>query len=393
MLTKVIQKIFIILLYINLAIASQSNWQQNPSASELIPAAPQINSKAYILLDINSDQILGEKNSQEKLAPASLTKVMSMYIVSSALKNKQITMDDSVHVSTKAWKSEGARMFIKQGSDVKLSEIINGIIIASGNDATVAIAEHIAGSEEAFAELMNATASQLGMHNSHFVNATGMPHKNHYSTAADLAILAKAIIKDFPELYHLYKQKWFKYNNIKQPNRNRLLWRNNKVDGLKTGHTDEAGYCLIASAKDGEMRLVNVQLGAPSDSARTNNTQSLLTWGMRFFETKLVQNKLQEADQLRVWGGKYKNTPLGVMDDLYVTIAKGKAAQIKTTTQLLDNAVAPIKTGTQYGNLAVSINNKTLKTLPLHTLAENEKGSIVRRVNDQVARLWKKYLG
>ena len=238
----------------------------------LIPSPPQVSSKASILVESNSNQVLAEKNSNKKMPPASLTKIMTIYVVSEALKNGQIKSSDKVVVSKKAWQAEGSRMFLNQGSTVDLEKLINGVVIASGNDATIALAEYVAGSEESFAEMMNLTAEKLGMKNSHFVNATGLPNPEHYSTAKDLSILARAVIKDFPEEYHIYKQKWIEYNHIKQPNRNRLLWRNNKVDGIKTGHTDEAGFCLIASAQDDKMRLINVQLGSPSDSARTSST-------------------------------------------------------------------------------------------------------------------------
>ena len=368
--------------------ANPSNDVTNHALNSMVPAAPQVNSKAYILLEANSDQVLAEKNADEVLPPASLTKVMTMYIASEALKNGQISPTDKVHISKKAWKAEGARMFVKPGSDVEIQTLINGIVIASGNDATIALAEHIAGSEESFADMMNMTAKRLGMEHSHFVNATGLPHKDHYTTARDLSILAKAVIRDFPEEYHIYKQKWIEYNHIKQPNRNRLLWRNNKVDGMKTGHTDEAGYCLIAAAKDGAMRLINVQLGAPSDSARTNSTQAVLTWGMRFYETKLLHSVLNKVAKVRVWGGSYKYTPIGLQEDLYVTIPKGQSSAVKLEPHIAATTNAPLQKDQPFGSVDVKLGEQVLTTKPLHTLAENTAGSLWQRSTDKVAALW-----
>ncbi|MEE3003018.1 MAG: D-alanyl-D-alanine carboxypeptidase family protein [Pseudomonadota bacterium] len=360
----------------------------NKGISSLIPSAPQENAKAYILIEANSNQVLAEKDSEKIMPPASLTKVMSMYVASEALKNGQIHLEDKVRVSKKAWQAEGARMFLNHGSRVEVEKLINGIVIASGNDATTALAEHIAGSEESFAEMMNITAERLGMHNSHFVNATGLPHKNHYTTAKDLAILAKAVINDFPEEYHIYKQKWIEYNHIKQPNRNRLLWRNDKVDGMKTGHTDEAGYCLIAAAKDGDMRLINVQLGAPSDAVRTNNTQALLTWAMRFYETQLVQSSTNEVEKARTWGGVEKYTPVGVKKDLYVTIPKGQAKNTKLVSKISTETNAPIENGQELGEVEVSIGGSIISKQPLYSLISNEQGNIWRRSTDYIGKMW-----
>ena len=391
------QKLLLTKLIVGLALipciifANPTSDIKQTSMQSMIPAAPQVNSKAYILIEANSDQVIAEKNSEQILPPASLTKVMTMYIASEALKNGQIKATDKVHISKKAWQAEGARMFVKQGSNVEIKELINGIVIASGNDATIALAEHIAGSEDSFAEMMNITAQRLGMKNSHFVNATGLPHKDHYTTAKDLSILAKAVIKDFPEEYHIYKQKWIEYNHIKQPNRNRLLWRNNKVDGIKTGHTDEAGYCLIAAAQDGTMRLINVQLGAPSDSSRTNNTQAVLTWGMRFYETRLAQSMFKKTAKVRVWGGSYKYTPLGINEDLYVTVPKGQANNINIAAKIAQDTHAPIKRGQEFGQMEVKLGEQVIITKPLFTLAENENGSIWQRSSDKVSELWHRY--
>lgn len=371
--------------------ANPINENANQTLRSIVPAAPQVNSKAYILTEANSDQVLAEKNADEVMPPASLTKVMTMYVASEALQNGQISLTDKVHISNKAWKAEGARMFVKPGTDVEIQTLINGIVIASGNDATIALAEHIAGSEDSFAEMMNITAKRLGMEHSHFMNATGLPNKDHYTTARDLSILAKAVINDFPEEYHIYKQKWIEYNHIKQPNRNRLLWRNNKVDGIKTGHTEEAGYCLIAAAKDESMRLINVQLGAPSDSARTNNTQAILTWGMRFYETKLLHSVLNKVTKVRVWGGSYKYTPVGVEKDLYVTIPKGQSNAVKLDSHIEATTNAPLKKDQAFGSLDVKLGDQVLATRPLVTLADNVTGSMWQRASDKVAALWYKF--
>lgn len=356
----------------------------------LIPSPPQVSSKASILVESNSNQVLAEKNSDKKMPPASLTKIMTIYVVSEALKNGQINLSDKVVVSKKAWKAEGSRMFLNQGSSVELEKLINGVVIASGNDATIAIAEYVAGSEESFAEMMNLTAEKLGMKNSHFVNATGLPNPEHYSTAKDLSILARAVIKDFPEEYHIYKQKWIEYNHIKQPNRNRLLWRNNKVDGIKTGHTDEAGFCLIASAQDDKMRLINVQLGSPSDSARTSSTQAMLTWGMRFYETKLIESTNHEIASIRTWGGKKQYTPVGIKEDLYVTLPRGSAAKTNIAKNIADSITAPLESQKELGEIIVTLGDNTIASTQIYSLEANERGSIWQTTTDSVSWLWHK---
>jgi D-alanyl-D-alanine carboxypeptidase (penicillin-binding protein 5/6) len=359
----------------------------------LIPSPPQVSSKAYILVEANSNQVLAEKDSEKSMPPASLTKVMTMYVASEALKNGQIALTDKVHISKKAWQAEGARMFLNEGSNVELEKIINGVVIASGNDATIALAEHVAGSEESFAEMMNITAKRLGMNHSHFVNASGLPNKEHYTTAKDLSILARAVIKDFPEEYHIYKQKWIEYNHIKQPNRNRLLWRNNKVDGIKTGHTDEAGFCLIASAADDQMRLINVQLGSPSDSARTNSTQAMLTWGMRFYETRLMEESNHEVAKIRTYGGQETFTPLGIKENLYVTLPKGIAARAKVVNHIEKYTNAPLSNDQEIGDISVIVDDQIVSSTPLYTLAANNNGSLWQRSTDYISWMWNKVAG
>ena len=256
--------------------------------SIIIPSQPKLDVKAFVLIDANSGKVLAQKSPDEKFAPASLTKMMSMYVVSNALENQQINLNDKVLVSKNAWQQQGSRMFIKLGSKVKLSQLVQGTIVASGNDSTMALAEYTAGSESGFVDMMNSAAKQLHLINTHFMNPTGMPNSQHFSSAMDLSIIARHIIEDFPGHYHWYKQKWFSYNKIKQPNRNRLLWRDPYVDGLKTGHTESAGYCLVASAKQKDMRLIAVVLGAKSDMARTTAAKQLFDYGFRFYQTKKI---------------------------------------------------------------------------------------------------------
>ena len=358
------------------------------TTDSMIPSAPKVSSKSYILVDAHSNQLLAEKNANEILPPASLTKVMTMYIAENAIKNHQISLDDEVFISRHAWEAEGARMFVKQGSKVKLSDIINGIVVASGNDATIALAEHIAGSEESFAEIMNKTAKKLGMTNSHFMNPTGLPNKDHYSTAQDLAILAAAVINEQPSTLHIYKQKWIKYNNIKQPNRNRMLWTNPKVDGMKTGHTEDAGYCLIASAVQEDMRLINVQLGAPSDAARTSNTQAILNWGMRFFKTKLLQQAATKYSSVRIAGGTNDYSDFGIKENLYITIPQDQEKNITVTASNSDLIKAPILKDTSYGSITVKVKDHTVTTRPMIALQDNPLGSWWKQGKDRAAIFW-----
>src|SRR3990167_2969440 len=254
----------------------------NKPIMTMTPSPPTINANAYILIDVHSGKIIAEKNKSQKLPPASLTKMMAVYVVSNALSNQQINLTDSIRISRDAWQTSGSRMFIKEGQQVTIEELMKGIIVDSGNDACVAVAEHLGGSESGFAEIMNHHAKNLNMLDSNFTDSTGLPDPNHYTTAYDLAILGRLLINDFPQYYHYYKQKWFTYNNIKQPNRNRLLWRDNHVDGVKTGHTDEAGFCLVSSAKQNDMRFLAVLLGSPSDSIRADDSERLLNYGFRF---------------------------------------------------------------------------------------------------------------
>lgn len=355
-----------------------------PQRPTFIPAAPTVNASGYILIDATSGKVLAEKNPDVRIPPASLTKLMSLYIISSAIKNGQVHWDDKVRISTKAWKTEGSRMFVKAGEDVPVKSLLQGIIVASGNDATVALAEYVAGSEESFTSFMNQQAKLLGMNNTHFMDSTGLPNKDHYSTPRDLATLTQAYIRNFPEDYSFYSEKWLTYNGIKQPNRNRLLWRYQFADGLKTGHTSEAGFCLVASAKKDGMRLIVVLLGAPSDQARTEDSIRLLTYGFRFFETHKLFDGKKALTEARVWSGSQSETPLGINDDYYVTIPAGQFKRLQAHF-VIDNPIhAPVVRGQSYGAIKLTLNNQPLEDKPLLALEDNPKGSLWRRAADSV---------
>lgn len=362
-----------------------------PQQATFTPGSPTLEATGYILMDATSGKILAEKNSDNRMPPASLTKLMSLYIISQAIKNGQIHIDDKVRISTKAWKTEGSRMFIKQGDEVPVRDLLQGIIVASGNDATVALAEYVAGTEEAFTAMMNEQARILGMTNSHFMDSTGLPNKNHYSTARDLALLSAAYIRSFPEDYSFYSEKWFTYNNIKQANRNRLLWRYQYADGLKTGHTNEAGYCLVGSAKKDGMRLVTVVLGENSDANRTEDSIRLLTYGFRFYETHKLYNGVTPLIQARVWQGQKTDVALGVSDDVYITIPVGQYKKLQASLDLNNPLKAPILKGQNYGTLNISLNNQVILSKPLIALDNNPQGGLWRRASDTVKYNFHKY--
>ncbi len=355
-----------------------------PQQPTFTPGVPKLDATGYILMDATSGKMLAEKESDTRMPPASLTKLMSMYIISSALKSGQIHMDDKVRISTKAWKTEGSRMFVKVGDEVPLRELLQGIVVVSGNDATVAVAEHLAGTEESFTSMMNQQAQLLGMKNSHFMDSTGLPNPDHYSTAHDLAILAGAYIKNFPEDYSIYSEKWFSHNGIKQPNRNRLLWRYQYADGLKTGHTSEAGYCLVSSAKKDGMRLVAVVLGEPNDAARTEDSIRLMTYGFRFFETHKLYNASSSLVNARVWKGVKSEVPLGLTEDLYVTVPAGQYKRLQASLDLQNPLKAPIVKGQTYGTLNIKLNDQVIASKELVALDDSEKGGLFRRAADTV---------
>lgn len=353
-------------------------------APTLMPAPPQVNASSYILMDAASGKVLIEQNSDQRLPPASLTKMMTAYITEYETNRGNLSMNSEVLISVNAWRTGGSKMFIKEGNRVPLIDLLRGIIIQSGNDASIAVAEHIAGTELAFADIMNQHAKILGMENSHFRNATGLPDEDHYSSAHDLAILAKAIIYDFPESYALYKEKYFVWNGIKQPNRNRLLWRDSSVDGLKTGHTDAAGYCLVASAVRDNMRLISVVMGTQSEEARARETQKLLNYGFRFFESVTPYKSGQEITQSKIWGGTLEQLKLGVASDLVYTITRGQQDKVELSVEVNPVIQAPVNMGDVLGTIKVTMDGSTLAEQPLVALEPVAEAGFFKRIWDMV---------
>ncbi len=354
------------------------------AAQQIIPSPPQLAAKSYVLMDAQSGQVLVENNGDQRLPPASLTKLMTAYIATLEIRKGQIGESDPVTISEHAWRTGGSRMFVQVNTQVTLSDLLHGIIIQSGNDASVAVAEHIAGSEDAFADMMNTTAEKLGMSNSHFMNATGLPNPEHYSTAHDMATLARAIIYEDPTHYAIYSQKEFFWNNIKQPNRNLLLWRDKTVDGLKTGHTDEAGYCLVASAVRDNMRLIAVVFGTNSEQARAAETQKLLTYGFRFFETQTFYQKGAELAKAQVWKGAVREAKAGLAQDLTLTLPKGQAKKLQASMTLNPQLIAPIKQGDVIGKVEVKMEDQVVHSADLIALETVEEGGFFRRLWDSV---------
>jgi D-alanyl-D-alanine carboxypeptidase (penicillin-binding protein 5/6) len=350
------------------------------AANELIPAAPQIAARAYLVIDADTGKVITSHKADERFPPASLTKMMTSYITEYELDKGNVSEDDLVLVSEKAWSTGGSRMFIKEGTQVKLGDLLRGIIIQSGNDASVAMAEHIAGSESAFADLMNQHAQRLGMTDTHYMNATGLPAEGHYASAMDLAKLAKAIIRDFPDRYSIYSEKYFTYNEIRQPNRNKLLWRDHTVDGLKTGHTDEAGYCLVASAERDGMRLISVVMGTSSEEARAQETQKLLAYAFRYYRTEKLYNGDEVLKSAQVWGGTANEVQLGLQEPLVVTIPRGQSAGLEATLDMNDTIEAPVAQGQEYGTVRVTLNGEEVASAPLVALESVDQGGLLKRI-------------
>ena len=357
---------------------------QASAQAVLIPSPPQIAGSSWVLMDPLSGRVIMEHNSNERLPPASLTKMMTAYIVERELDEGRISMSDMVPISVKAWRTEGSRTFVQEGTSVSVEDLLKGVIIQSGNDASVALAEFVAGSEGAFVDIMNQQAQLLGMKDTHFENATGLPSADHFSTAYDLAVLARHIIQDYPENYPLYAQKHFTYNNIRQPNRNSLLWRDDSVDGLKTGHTEEAGYCLVASAKRGETRLIATVMGTSSSEARAQEVQKMLNYGFRYFETERLFRAGQELMASRVWGGQADEVSVGMPEDIYVTIPRGSREQLESVVDLDSVIKAPIKVGDELGRVRVVLDGETLVDEPVLALTEVPEGGLFKRIWDAI---------
>jgi len=352
-----------------------------------VPSPPVIGAKSYLVIDGTTGHEIAALNPDERLAPASLTKLMTAYAVFAALQEGQLQLDEQVMVSEKAWRTPGSRMFIEVGTRVSVEDLLLGMIVQSGNDASVALAEHVAGDEAVFAELMNRYAARLGMRSSNFRNATGLPDEQHYTTARDMATLAGAIIREFPEYYEWYSIREFTYNNIKQSNRNSLLWRDASVDGMKTGHTDDAGYCLVSSAQRESMRLVAVVMGTASAKARVDGSQALLNYGFRFFETRLLYRAGEQIAEARVWKSANEMTPLGLPEDLYVTMPRGRYDDLESVLNMPATIQAPLAKGQPVAELEVSLNGSPLLNETLRALADNPEGSLWQRAKDSVS-LW-----
>ena len=358
-----------------------------PPAATAIPTPPQVDARAYIVVDYRTDKILAAKDAVARMEPASLTKLMTAYIVFQELAAGKLKLDEQVMVSEHAWRSEGSRSFIELGKPVSIQDLILGMIVQSGNDATIALAERIAGTEETFAQLMNSNAKRLGMVGSHFEDSSGLPSPQHYTTARDLSLLASAIIREYPQYYKWFSVREFEHNGIKQQNRNGLLEKDPTVDGLKTGHTDSAGFCLVTSSLRDGMRLVSVVMGATSIKGRENASAALLNYGFTFYDTKLAVKGGAVLASAHVWKAQSPTVDLGIKDDLYITLPRGEADSIKTAADVPPRLIAPLALDANLGTLRVFAGNQTLATLPLHPLKEVAAGGWWRRLIDTI-RLW-----
>lgn len=367
------------------------------SAVTIIPDAPQINAKGFILIDYTTGKVIAEGNADMQLAPASLTKMMTSYIIGKELENGNISNNDKVMISENAWAKnfpDSSKMFIEVGTEVSVDLLNQGIIVASGNDACVAMAEHIAGSESAFADLMNAHAEQLGMSSSFFENSHGLDSSSHMTTPRDMAVLANAIIREVPEEYALYKQKSFTYNNIKQYNRNSLLWdKSLNVDGMKTGHTSNAGYSLVTSATKGGMRLVTVVMGTESERARKVESKKLLNYGFRFFETTTPYKAGEQFASNRIWFGDKEQVSLGIIEDTHITIPRGQRKNLKANFELTKELEAPLAKGTVVGTLFLQLDGEDIAQYPLVTLEEVNEGSFFSKMLDYIKQLFAQWFG
>ena len=358
-----------------------------PALADLAPQAPTVAAKSWLLMDHGSGQVLASYNPDQRVEPASLTKLMTAYLAFAALRQKTLTLNQNVPVSERAWKTGGSRMFIDPKTPVTVEELLHGMIIQSGNDACVALAEAIAGSEEAFAQMMNREAQRLGLKNTHFTNATGLTDPQHYSTARDLALLAGALIRDFPDFYPIYSKKEYTYNRIAQPNRNRLLWLDPTVDGVKTGHTESAGYCLIASSKRPPRRLLSVVMGTASETVRAQESLKLLNYGFQFFDTVALYKKGEAVKQVRVWKGSQETVKAGFLDDFVLSLPKGQAERLKADLVSRQPLLAPVSQGSPIGTLKLSVDDKMVGEYPVVALENVAVAGFFGRLWDSV-KLW-----
>jgi D-alanyl-D-alanine carboxypeptidase (penicillin-binding protein 5/6) len=385
--------ILILALAVSMAAVAQTPVPDTPTpnkpaaAARPVPAAPQLAANSYILTDFNSGRILVEQNADLRVEPASITKLMTAYVVFRELEEGNITLQETVQVSEKAWRTGGSRMFIEPDMQVKLEDLMRGMVIQSGNDASVALAEHIAGSEEAFAGLMNHYAEQLGMTGTHYTNSTGLPDPDHYTTARDINILSAATVRDFPDYYTWYSEKEFTFNNIRQHNRNTLLWRDPAIDGLKTGHTEAAGYCLAASAMRDGMRLISAVMGSSSESSRASESQTLLNYGFRFFETVQLYQAGQELTKARVWKGLSEEVTLGIGEELFVTIPRGRYDDLEAQLEMDPQLMAPLAEGQVIGKVHVRLGDESIASLDLLALESVEEAGFFGSAADSM-QLW-----
>lgn len=371
-------RLIVLLLSISIVTLSQAR-------QAIIPAPPQLAASAYLLMDTDTGRVIVEHNADKVLPPASMTKMMTSYIVSAEIERGSINENDLVDISVKAWKKGGSKMFVREGTQVSVKDLLRGVIIQSGNDASIALAEHLAGSEEAFADVMNQQAALLGMTDTVFKNATGWPEDGHVTTARDLAILGTALIKDFPEHYALYSEKYFSYNGITQPNRNKLLFTDKSVDGIKTGHTEEAGYGLAASAKRNDMRLLSVVIGTRSESARAAESQKLLAYGFRYYQTHKLYSENDVVNTAKVWKGTSDTVELALPKDIYLTIPRGSEKQLVATVNVDQVIEAPIQAGQELGNIVVTLDDEELLNIPAVALNGVEQSGFFARIIDGIS--------
>ena len=350
----------------------------------ILPKAPDLSAKGYILMDAASGRVLVESNADESLPPASLTKVMTGYVVAAELETGRINLEDEVPISVNAWRTQGSKMFVQEGTTVTLSDLLMGVVVQSGNDASVAIAEFLAGDEQAFADVMNQHAITIGMTSTNFLNSTGLPEEGHFTSARDMAVLTRELIHRFPEHYAAYAEREFTFDGIRQPNRNRLLWRDRTVDGVKTGYTLAAGYCLVASAKRDDMRLVSVVMGATSDEVRMRETQKLLQYGFRYFETRGLYSLDEPVIDARVYFGTNDNVPVGVLNPVHVTFPRGHYDDLDVEIDMPKQLEAPLEKGLEVGSLRVLLEDEYLLQTPLVTQRNIDEAGIFDRLFDAV---------